>query len=457
MRTDHRHDDEKVQREFERIGKKISQLQAALDALGKGPDGGAASSPVSGGRPTTPAGPPTPPTPPTPAQKLYELKSTDATIDVFIAVNNATLLRWDISRPLTIEHNWTDQLDTVGRTDNVRTINFVDYDRAMWTIWSDGAGRQNVYLNTGYVAAQYWWYAEQRDENIVVQSDDIRFREIFTFDNDRTGIPTYSQRVYFELDTTGGNSFLRGYVGSDTPPPPPGGMDDWIVAVDGKGSEVVSDGDTVTFTTSSVALDRTGRTISINYWFRVQVNGNVLDEEVVTHDKVVNHVQKRGIIIRQVDRTDGVDIEYEVSGEGPGGGGSSNRKIAVGIVELDNITPKAAGYHGDKCYGRIVHNWKLRNMHGYQLTLVEANYDPAVGGPTLWTHRGNGYAFDYREAGTGLQIKEGIIRAYSLRPFHTAYDRNEIRVYATLPRIPGATGGDAPTVLRFYYQLESLV
>lgn len=253
-----------------------------------------------------------------------------------------------------------------------------------------------------------------------------------------------------EADRCGRTVWLRAYVGTDSPDED---LYVWNLEVDGYGSTPIENTQTVTFTTDSVFLQRNGRTVHIDYWFRLRTNNDTLNDYIVEHDNVVNLIQGPGITITQ----NGGDVTFRSNGGGDGGGGtpSGTRRIKVGVVELTNVTPKTAGYHGDECYGDIVHNWSLADMHAYTLTMLDCIYDPTVTPQSQWMHRGNPYAFDYRDA-LGANVREGQLDASSL-PEIVTVDNDTIRIYATIPKLAGATAGNAPTTLKYYYKLDELI
>jgi len=190
--TDQRHDDYKVQREFERLKKeRASSTERETAAT---PD---TTTPSSGRLPSA-------------GEVLrYDVTSPDRTI---VVRKNAGAggVRFEISRPLSIALNDTIIPDSVGNTNRIRVIDFHTSNTVSFAVTGSVEGEVEITAIRPLTIARSWLQLTAEEES----SDEVK---LIWFDNDEQFKPTAKdQRVWFEFEEVDDKVIIYGYYQNTT-------------------------------------------------------------------------------------------------------------------------------------------------------------------------------------------------------------------------------------------------
>lgn len=424
METGWRHNDDETRKEFERLKNRGASAEPQEDSSFSISRGGGNISGTGGQQP------------------LNDVEVTSP-LDTITVVKRygPQLVIFDIDRPFTIAENG---VDIIVRSPNVvNTVEKIDFVDTATVTWDVDSTATDVIRVRATSAAAMTWDLTIQDDNVAVGGNDTH-----TINFDSNGQTATDVAVNFVVtDNTAGKRSVKGYI----PAASLGGMSSWYLAVnDESPGETITDGEKVTINGLGPTISRSTNKVLVEYRWIIRTNGNASLERLVYDKDIVDIHGRGGIVVSQTNTGNTSNVFINFNGEVVGSDGKRRRSM-TGYIELANgVGSPAPGYHGAPCWEDIVHDWDLSDMHGYQLTIKDAPYSEATGvAGGLSRHLGNPDAW-------GLNgIKYGFIRTRSFAK-HFAVDSNTIRVYASRPNLLNATGPNAPTVLRYHFELHEI-
>jgi len=178
--TDYRHDDYKVQREFERLKKE--RVSAESETTPSIPDTTTTGSGTGGQRTTQPG-------------LQYEVTSVDKTVGVK-RIAGRDSVRYDISRPFSVFHEDEVIPDGLGDEKRVRVIDVHDTDTVMWSITGSAAGEIELRATRplSFGLSSTGLFSTKTSTDIIT--------EIWLSNETDSKPAVYNKRVYFDWEET---------------------------------------------------------------------------------------------------------------------------------------------------------------------------------------------------------------------------------------------------------------
>jgi hypothetical protein len=184
-----------------------------------------------------------------------------------------------------------------------------------------------------------------------------------------------------------------------------------------------------------------------SYTWNIEANGTVGTQAVVS-GATVKFSGYNGIIATRTNDDIDISIDPELILYPPG----TADVVLFGELIFDNtnvdylgaLSVKPDYRYGYRKYVDIVHNWNLGNPNNFEFQLMDINLDTAG---VLTYYRSGSFTMAGEIIGPA-DTDAGKVRFRNI-PHVTGYDRNTIRVYATMSRLK-------PTQMRFRYMLRRL-